>query len=51
MRSGRSVGSNDIPIKVWKCLVEVAIDFLPSLFTRILETDKSLMSGRKGFWC
>ena len=27
-------------MEVWKCLVEVAVDFLTRLFNRILEIDK-----------
>lgn len=38
MQSGKSVGPNDIPVELWKCLWEVAIDFLTRLFNIILET-------------
>ena len=47
MKSEKPVGPDDIPVKVWKCLGEVAIDFLNRLFNRILETDKMPDEWRK----
>ncbi|KAK3554949.1 hypothetical protein QTP86_001870 [Hemibagrus guttatus] len=37
MKSGKAVGPDDIPVEVWKCLGEAAVDFLTSLFNRVLE--------------
>ncbi|KAK3531918.1 hypothetical protein QTP70_034419, partial [Hemibagrus guttatus] len=37
MKSGKSVGPDDIPVEVWKCLGEAAVEFLTSLFNRVLE--------------
>ncbi|KAK3523476.1 hypothetical protein QTP86_033588 [Hemibagrus guttatus] len=37
MKSGKAVGSDDIPVEVWKCLGEAAVEFLASLFNRVLE--------------
>ncbi|KAK3556927.1 hypothetical protein QTP70_022433, partial [Hemibagrus guttatus] len=37
MKSGKAVGPDDIPVEVWKCLGEAAVEFLTSLFNRILE--------------
>ncbi|KAK3569677.1 hypothetical protein QTP86_002626 [Hemibagrus guttatus] len=37
MKSGKAVGPDDIPVEVWKCLGEAAVEFLVSLFNRILE--------------
>ncbi|KAK3571265.1 hypothetical protein QTP86_005981 [Hemibagrus guttatus] len=37
MKSGKAVGSDDIPVEVWKCLGEAAVEFLTSLFNRVLE--------------
>ncbi|KAK3556613.1 hypothetical protein QTP70_010810 [Hemibagrus guttatus] len=37
MKSGKAVGPDDIPVEVWKCLGEVAVEFLTSLFNRVLE--------------
>ena len=47
MKSGKAVGPDDIPGHVWKCLGEVAVDFLTRLFNRILETDKMPDEWRK----
>ncbi|KAK3574171.1 hypothetical protein QTP86_003835 [Hemibagrus guttatus] len=38
MKSGKAVGPDDIPVEVWKCLGEAAVEFLASLFNRVLET-------------
>ncbi|KAK3539406.1 hypothetical protein QTP70_006469 [Hemibagrus guttatus] len=37
MKSGKAVGPDDIPVEVWKCLGEAAMEFLTSLFNRVLE--------------
>ncbi|KAK3558484.1 hypothetical protein QTP86_018133, partial [Hemibagrus guttatus] len=37
MKSGKAVGPDDIPVEVWKCLREAAVEFLASLFNRVLE--------------
>ncbi|KAK3556306.1 hypothetical protein QTP70_007130 [Hemibagrus guttatus] len=37
MKSGKAVGPGDIPVEVWKCLGEAAVEFLTSLFNRVLE--------------
>ncbi|KAK3541971.1 hypothetical protein QTP86_009229 [Hemibagrus guttatus] len=37
MKSGKAVGPDDIPVEVWKCLGEAAVEFLASLFNRVLE--------------
>ena len=39
MKSGKAVGRDDIPVEVWKCLGETAVDFLTRLFNRILESE------------
>ncbi|KAK3564699.1 hypothetical protein QTP86_024838 [Hemibagrus guttatus] len=38
MKSGKAVGPDGIPVEVWKCLGEAAVEFLTSLFNRVLET-------------
>ena len=38
MKSGKAVGPDDITVEVWKCLGEVAVNFLTRLFNTILET-------------
>ncbi|KAK3572907.1 hypothetical protein QTP86_010579 [Hemibagrus guttatus] len=40
MKSGKAVGPDDIPVDVWKCLGEAAVEFLASLFNRVLESEK-----------
>ncbi|KAK3513292.1 hypothetical protein QTP70_009791 [Hemibagrus guttatus] len=40
IKSGKAVGPDDIPVEVWKCLGEAAVEFLTSLFNRVLESDK-----------
>ncbi|KAK3523852.1 hypothetical protein QTP70_010465 [Hemibagrus guttatus] len=37
MKSGKPVGPDDILVEVWKCLGEAAVEFLTSLFNRVLE--------------
>ncbi|KAK3538494.1 hypothetical protein QTP86_006194 [Hemibagrus guttatus] len=37
MKSGKAVGPDVIPVEVWKCLGEAAVEFLTSLFNRVLE--------------
>ncbi|KAK3568376.1 hypothetical protein QTP86_005575 [Hemibagrus guttatus] len=37
MKSGKAVGPDDIPVEVWKCLGEAAVEFLASLFNRVIE--------------
>ncbi|KAK3568487.1 hypothetical protein QTP86_008540 [Hemibagrus guttatus] len=37
MKSGKAVGPDEIPVEVWKCLGEAAVEFLTSLFNRVLE--------------
>ncbi|KAK3519564.1 hypothetical protein QTP86_015307, partial [Hemibagrus guttatus] len=40
MKNGKAVGPDDIPVEVWKCLGEAAVEFLTSLFKRVLESEK-----------
>ncbi|KAK3511529.1 hypothetical protein QTP70_009317 [Hemibagrus guttatus] len=40
MKSGKAVGPDDIPVQVWKCLGEAAVEFLASLFNRVLESER-----------
>ncbi|KAK3545283.1 hypothetical protein QTP70_003021, partial [Hemibagrus guttatus] len=37
MKSWKAVGPDDIPVEVWKCLGEAAVEFLANLFNRVLE--------------
>ncbi|KAK3545322.1 hypothetical protein QTP70_003792, partial [Hemibagrus guttatus] len=40
MKSGKAVGPDDIPVEVWKCLGEAAVEFLASLFNRVFESER-----------
>ncbi|KAK3559113.1 hypothetical protein QTP86_004101 [Hemibagrus guttatus] len=40
MKSGKAVGPDDIPVEVWKGLGETAVEFLTSLFNRVLESER-----------
>ncbi|KAK3515449.1 hypothetical protein QTP70_021407 [Hemibagrus guttatus] len=40
MKSGKAVGPDDIPVEVWKCLGEAAVEFLIGLFNRVLESER-----------
>ncbi|KAK3510781.1 hypothetical protein QTP70_022488 [Hemibagrus guttatus] len=40
MKSGKAVGPDDIPVEVWKCLGEAAVEFLATLFNRVLESER-----------
>ncbi|KAK3515253.1 hypothetical protein QTP70_013016, partial [Hemibagrus guttatus] len=40
MKCGKAVGPDDIPVEVWKCLGEAAVEFLTSLFNRVLESER-----------
>ncbi|KAK3538041.1 hypothetical protein QTP70_027394 [Hemibagrus guttatus] len=40
MKSGKAVGPDDIPVEVWKCLGEAAVEFLASVFNRVLESER-----------
>ncbi|KAK3545916.1 hypothetical protein QTP70_016712, partial [Hemibagrus guttatus] len=40
MKSGKAVGPDDIPVEVWKCLGEAAVEFLASSFNRVLESER-----------
>ncbi|XP_061541504.1 uncharacterized protein LOC133407527, partial [Phycodurus eques] len=47
MKNGKAVGPDDIPVEVWKHLGEVAVEFLTSLFNRILAHEKMPEEWRK----
>ncbi|KAK3543094.1 hypothetical protein QTP70_010647 [Hemibagrus guttatus] len=40
MKSGKAVGPDDISVEVWKCLGEAGVEFLASLFNRVLESER-----------
>lgn len=40
MKNGRTVGPDDIPVEVWKCLRETGLEFLARLFHTVLENER-----------
>ena len=40
MKSGKTLGPDEIPVDVWKCLGEVAVEFLTRKFNKILESER-----------
>ena len=40
MHNGKVVGSDNIPIEVWKCLGKQGIEWLTKLFNMILKTKR-----------
>ena len=40
MKTRKAVVPDDIPVEAWKCLGELAIDFLTRLFNKILEDER-----------
>ncbi|KAK3545942.1 hypothetical protein QTP70_016954, partial [Hemibagrus guttatus] len=47
MKSGKAVGPDNIPVEVWKYLGEAAVEFLTSLFNRVLESEKMPKEWRR----
>ena len=40
MKSGKAVGPDDIPVEAWRCLGDLAVEFLTRLFNKILEGER-----------
>ena len=40
LKSGKAVGPDDIPVEAWRCLGEMAVEFLTRLFNTILESER-----------
>ena len=40
MKNGKAVGPDDIPVEVWKCLREIALEFLTKLYNRTMESER-----------
>jgi hypothetical protein len=40
MKTGKTLGPNDIPIEVWRCLGDIAIMWLTKLFNTIFRSNK-----------
>ena len=40
MKNGKAVGPDDIPVDVWKCLGEIALEFLTKLYNKTMESER-----------
>ena len=40
MKNGKAVGPDDIPMEVWKCLGDIALEFLTKLYNRTMESER-----------
>ena len=40
MKNGKAVGPDDILVEVWKCLGEIALEFLTKLYNRTMESER-----------
>ena len=40
MKNGKAIGPDDIPVEVWKCLGEIALEFLTKLYNRTMESER-----------
>ena len=38
MKNGKAVGPDDMPVEVWKCLGEIALELLTKLYNRTMES-------------
>ena len=47
MKTGKAVGPDDIPVEAWKCLGELAVDFLTRLFNISWKMKECLMNGQE----
>jgi Reverse transcriptase (RNA-dependent DNA polymerase) len=47
MKTGKALGPDDIPIKVWRCLKDIAIAWLTKLFNTIFRSNKMLDEWRR----
>jgi hypothetical protein len=47
MKTGKALGSDDIPIEIWRCLGDIAIVWFTKLFNTIFCPIRYLMSGEE----
>ena len=40
MKKGKAIGPDELPVEVWKCMVEMGIKFLTRLFYRLLVGER-----------
>ena len=41
MKNGKAVAPDDIPVEVWKCLGDIALEFLTKLYNRTMESERT----------
>ena len=46
MNIGKTVGPDDIPVEVWKCLGESVLEFLGKLYNRTMESERVPLEWR-----
>ena len=47
MKNGKAVGLDDIPGEFWKCLGEIALEFVMKLYNRTMESDARGMERQR----
>ena len=47
MKGGKAMGPDGIPIKVWRCLGDIAIVWLTKMFNNIFRSNKMLEEWRR----
>ena len=40
MKKGKAIGPDELPVKVWKCMGEMGVNFLTRLFNRLLMAER-----------
>ena len=41
MKKGKAVGSDELPVEVWKCMGKMGIEFLTRLFNKLLVGERT----------
>ena len=49
MKGGKAMGPDSIPIKVWRCLWDIAIVWLTKMFNNIFRSNKMPEEWRKAY--
>ena len=45
MKKGKTVGPDELPVEVWKCMGEMGIEFVTRLFNRLLMGERMQKNG------
>ena len=46
MKTGKAVGPQDMPVEVWKCQGEIALEFITILYNRTMESERMPVEWR-----